>query len=415
MIRRKQLAVPLAIAAVGALIAACSSSGNNSGGGSPGGSGPGTAALNILSIQAQSGPLAAFEAQAVPLEKAVVAYVDQHGGTGGRQIKIQFLDDGGDPATAVSNLQAYLSSHGKPDLVLENDISQQAMPVLPILTQAKIPVIASVADPSITDTAKYPYAINLAPSGADIFGSLVKYLAGKGYKNVAFIGPDNDSARTFAGVLKSTVAKAGMTISTDFMDPTSVDATSDLTKLQSGHPSALIIDGFGPTAGVFLKSRTKLGWTIPTICDNACAANNLGAISSKPDWLNVKVQSVDYAVKGTPATTSPAFKTLSHIVEQNNLLTGSSLGYAALVSDSNFVILASAGLEKAGSTDPDKVKAALESIKTVSDIPADLAKSWISYPDPNLSATNHQASVGIDDFVFVPAGPVVDGLITPAS
>jgi branched-chain amino acid transport system substrate-binding protein len=195
------------------------------------------------------------------------------------------------------------------------------------------------------------------------------------------------------------------------MDPTDLDATPELTKLKSTNPDVLVLEGFGAFVGVFLKSRAVMGWDIPTVGDGDVADNNLGEISSPADWNNLVIQASSWGVEGSPASTSSAFKTMSQIIVP--------LGVVKILPDSvgvaywDMAVLAMAGLAAGGAGNAEKFKDDVQAMQTPAQMPKEIAAIWVGYPDLGFTNSVHSLSAGIEkDFVFIPAAPIVNGLIT---
>jgi branched-chain amino acid transport system substrate-binding protein len=238
-----------------------------------------------------------------------------------------------------------------------------------------------------------------------LLDSLADYLKSKNYDRVAAIYVDNEAGEAAQDAFNAVAKEAGITVTgSESVDPASLDATAALSKLRSGNPQALIVGGIiGPVAGTILKSRTKLGWDVPTVADATTAANDFGTLVSPKDLNNVVVQVQPYAVKGSAQQDTEAFKTFFAALKKRNPKLDLSIDTYAVAYGT--VTLTKAAAEKAKSTDPAKLAEAMQSL-TVAQAPL-----WFQTPNLGYTADNHYPDYS--KLAFVPAGPRVDGSVEP--
>lgn len=268
-----------AVVGCGALVlAACGSSGGQGGGAD-------SVTILVSAGVSQSGTLGRNAAMTVLSVKAAAAYVNAHGGVNGKHVKVSVLDDQGDPTTAVSKLQSALQSDTKPLAWFDAGPSNVAAAVLPILTQNKVLSFNVASTPNSDDGAKFPYNFDLATSPADDAAAFCPYAKGQGYSKVAVIYGDDAYGSTLGPAIASKCKAAGLTI-TDVAkyDPTSLDITPQLLQLKSGHPDALLMEGYGAPVGYVLKGARKIGFDVPILGDLATAATDT-VTTSPPSGL----------------------------------------------------------------------------------------------------------------------------------
>ncbi|MCU1346077.1 MAG: hypothetical protein JWL70_2343 [Acidimicrobiia bacterium] len=365
---------------------------------------------SIAVVLPLSGPTASFYISIKPSFDAMMKLINEtKGGIAGRPITVEYLDNAGTPAQGVTVLQTYLDSH-KPDMVVAGPVSAQTLPLLPVLSEKKIFSMASSASAVLNDPKKYPYHFAVTPTTDQIEDAVVGYAKKKGYKKLAFLAPDNASGHGALDSIKKSAAAAGLAVDTAVMDPTLVDATAQMTQLQAGKPDALVLDGFGPTVGVFLKTKAKLQWKIPTLGDETFAAGDLAQFASPAELVGTKVQFFDFDIKGNPASETPYVKT----IQAAELAAGYKAPLWSVLSSVNIMALVKAAGDKAGPAvdDGPSFATAMESLQ---DIPSAVADIFAGHPKLGFSATNHAASWGPDDFTWVNAGPLDKLLLVPGS
>ena len=101
----------------------------------------------------------------------------------------------------------------------------------------------------------------------------------------------------------------GITLKTVFIPATAFDATSEMEQAVATKPDALLLSGYGATAGPTIKAYAQLGIKIPTYGTQYFAANNLSQVAPASDYKGVTLQALAWAVKGSTQTQTPAFST----------------------------------------------------------------------------------------------------------
>jgi branched-chain amino acid transport system substrate-binding protein len=395
---RGSLAGAILVAALA--MTGCGSSDSSSGTTGQGGST--TAAskdpVKVLVLYPLSGPLAEIGKSTSNAVNAAANVINREGGINGRKVEVTIKDDAGNPTQAVSVLQQFASSGEHADMVLPGATSSETIPLLPILTSNKMLGIGTSSSPLANQPDKYPtFFTTSAPVGV-IGASLVEQLKKDGAKKVGAIYADSELGVAALDAFEADAKAAGLEVDAVKIDPTAVDATSELSKLRAGNPDALVVgSAFGPIAGAIFKARTKLGWKVPTIADDTTSINDFSTLVSAADLDGVEFQSEAYRVQGSPYQNTPAFKAYNDEMtklEPKRLFSQST--YATPYSN---LMLFRAAAEKAGSLDPEKLKAALESITNGSDVPG-----WFMTKKVGFSPTNHAVDYEPEDMLIFKGG-----------
>ncbi|MDR7159130.1 ABC transporter substrate-binding protein [Arthrobacter sp. BE255] len=354
--------------------------------------------VDILVLTPLSGPAATLGQTGKDAFTAAAKVVNKEGGILGRQVKLTFKDDRFDPVTAQQILKESLSSDNPPDLVFPGQTSRVAVPLMPLLTQAKILSIGSSASPLANDPKKFPFAFNLLPPADEYEKPIIKRLSEQGVKKVGAILSAEESGAIAADALARQAKEYGLEIAFEKIDAEAVDATPELSRLKRDNPQALITEGLTSpaTLGVFLKSKSKLGWDIETYFGQTNAANSIEN-GTEEQIRGSFVQSAAISVKGTKLQQTDNFKTFQKAVDAE----GATKNYPLFVSALNYtsLLMLRAGAEKAGSLDGTKVAKAIESFKTAEDIPG-----WFLTENPGFSADRHQPVWNPEDFAVAKLG-----------
>jgi branched-chain amino acid transport system substrate-binding protein len=395
MARSWAVVAPVAAAAV--VLAGCSNS-DTAGTGGPD-------PYNVLAITALSGPLAAVGTPQMQAVKAAVNYLNSQGGISGHEVKLTISDDASDASKAVSILQQALTSGSKPNLVLPGASSNETLAMLPVLNRNKILSIASTGAAAISDPAKYPYSFggSFTPDAAP--GGIARYVVGKGYKKVGVLRANDAYGTPWFGFLSDALSKAGVTVVESAYDPTSVDLSPDLGKLNSANPDAIVAEGFGAPVGAIYAARAKLGnYSIPLIADNTISSGNPWKLANNPAALQNSVLEV-YAVQqaGGADQKRPAVQTMLSWVQKLGPLTA---GISLYALEWDIFQSVNAAVRAAGSTDPVKVAPALESLQAGQG-------AWAQNlgDPPGYTASVHFAKPNPANYLFIKPGPLVAGSI----
>ncbi len=142
---------------------------------------------------ARSGSLAP---QGEAMVKGTLAYVNRinaSGGVNGERIVLKTLDDGGDAKRTVDNARVLI---GEGAVALFGMIEGgPCTALLPVITEAKIPLIACMAgSPQLRDPFNR-YVFPVRAAHLDEFASLLSTAAGLGNKTVALIHSDSETGR----------------------------------------------------------------------------------------------------------------------------------------------------------------------------------------------------------------------------
>jgi branched-chain amino acid transport system substrate-binding protein len=136
------------------LLAGCGGSSANS-------SGSGKAPLVVGNIETMTGPLASSLEWLNPGIQAWAKWANAHGGINGHQVDLITLDDGGNPATSVTDARTLINDDHAAVLIdtTSTDTSWAAL-----AAQAKVPVIADLSNPE-PNSDFFASATPLVPTG----------------------------------------------------------------------------------------------------------------------------------------------------------------------------------------------------------------------------------------------------------
>ncbi|GAA0402887.1 ABC transporter substrate-binding protein [Acrocarpospora corrugata] len=345
--------------------------------------------------------------------KLAAEELNAKGGIDGKKIVVETANDQNDPTKAVSLLQQRLAKGTKPDLVYPGSSSAVSLSLLPILTRQKIISVGGTVSGLLNDPAKFPYHFGISSPGKDYAPALIKIAQEKGYQKIGMLYANDATGQSSAAIYKAAVEAAGMTFVEARFESTALDMTSQLNQLKAESPDALVLNGYGTAALYAMRSRAQIGWDIPTYCDQLS--------SGYPYLKNLRedeLQNVNVVISTVTLATSERHPGLDAFIAKvkagpaGKEITTTGWGLYATGHDS--LALASYAAQQAKSTDPDKVKAAMESLAKPTGTPP-----WF-YAGPkgdlvsfSYSATNHFPTTSESTFQYVgPGGYSTEGFYT---
>jgi branched-chain amino acid transport system substrate-binding protein len=395
----------VSLGAVVALAASACGSSSSGGSGGSGGQSGGAQKFVILDVTALSGPLAVVGDPEVQATKAAVNYLNSRGGLSGHKIVLQLKDDQGDASTAVSVVQQALSSGTKPNLVLPGVTSNETVALLPLLARNNLLSIATTGSAEITDTAKYPLSFGATFQPQDGPDSEAAYLARQRYKTVGVLSANDAYGTSWYSFVAAALKAQKLKVAAVSYNPTALDLSPEMTKLDSQHPDVILAEGFGAPVGAIFAARVKLGnYSIPLVADNTISAGDPWTTAANPAAFRGSVEEA-YAVQQyqPPATQRPAVQTLLTWVKKLGPVKAALSLYAG---SWDVLQTAKAAVAKAGSLDSAKLASAMEHLSA-----SDAAWAQNGGAAPGYTATIHFAVSTPQNYVYIKPGPLTDGMI----
>lgn len=353
----------------------------------------------VFATLALTGPLSSIaEANEQGLKAATTA-INKGGGIDGRKIQLVVVDDQLNPTTAVTLLQQQIDKQ-KPDLVIAGNTSDEALAMAPLLTRNHIFSSGQQASTDLDDPAKYPYHFSYAVPDDLQVDAMAQQLKAKGYTKVAMLDSNDALGSATAAAAVSVFKTDGIALTQATYSDTDLDMTAQLQSLQAGKPQALLLQAFGAPAGYALKSRTKLGWTIPTFGFSDAGSTDLASISSKADWDNVKI--LVFSVLSPSAKRTSGYTVLQNSLKSQGAKFGATLNQYTSMWD--ILHIFQYAVAHAKGTTPAAIQKSYESIDLKGD------SNILGFPVIKYSSTDHFLSMtATTAFTFVKPGPVVAG------
>jgi len=396
---RRIPALLLAVAAVAVGAAACSSS--SSGGGTTSASAASAASPFIVVIDTgTTGPYGPNGTDAVQGVEAAANVLNQtQGGILGHKVKVEVLDNQGNPSTAAMLLEQRLASGPKPDAIVPGSISTEGVVEVPIAAAAKILSIGTPNASSLDDPAKYPYNFLMSPAANLPQESLMAYFKAHHYTKVGMIYSTDAYGASVGQAAIAAAKQAGITLTTATYEDTDLNMTAELQQLQAAHPQALYVQGFGAPPGIILQDQYALGWKLPTVGDLTTASTPvIWQDSAKPQEKGLLLQELQVAVHSGSQTTALTnyIKAMEKFGPITSPLPTTSYEYDA-------VMLVAQAAKQADSIATPAMANALEHLKQ----PA--SPLWVTLSRYVFTPTEHAPAADLSNWVVVPVSPLTNG------
>lgn len=397
----QKLRIAPVIAALLLLSVACSGA---SPGSSPSSSGN---PFRILMIVNLTGSASYYGQGAVQSFGAARKFLNKSGGILNRPITIDYVDSQGDPTKAVSLLTQQTNSGVKYDLCVCGTFSAETLALLPATTKAKLLTTSSGGASAFDDPANYPLYFGAQVQQKYPAQALVQQVMKLGYKRPGIFISNDVTGTELLGIYQQLFTSAGIQPIFQQYSPSQLDFTPALQALQAKQPDVVILNAFGAPTGIIFRNRAKLGWTVPVIANTTTASQDLTSFVSMDQLTNVTEQhKVVDIPSGSSHKTAQWQATYDAVIGEGPLVSSLS-NYSALF---DVLLYFATAAKQAGSTDPDKIRQALENLKTPTPVP------WVTWPHPlGYSSTEHFVVAESGDFTFTGVTHLDQGLNKPAS
>jgi branched-chain amino acid transport system substrate-binding protein len=211
---------------------------------------------------------------------AYFKYVNAHGGVFGRKVVFTYLDDGYDPARAVSNtirlvqqdqVFAMFNTLGtNNNLAIRKFLNQNGVPQL---------FVASGATTFGRDYKQYPWTIGYIPPYSEegqIYGRyIVKHLK---HAKIALLYQDDDYGRDLVSGLRKGLGEKAGSIAKVGYDPTTTDVQPQIAQLKASKANVLCVFAFGKFSLQAFNGLARVGWHPQVFVNDVSSASTLMSI-----------------------------------------------------------------------------------------------------------------------------------------
>src|SRR5579872_4625141 len=307
-----RLALPVALAAVLALVAC------GGGGGTSSGPPTQTGDLALGVIAPFTGPAAEFGTLLTAPCLAATDLINADGGVMGHKVNCTSIDDTGDAADAVPNVTKAIATTTNLDWAIGLE-SNTAATTVPIVNGAKIPFFTTNGLTAFTKN-NYAYYYRMTPGDDANGAAFAVWAVQQGYKKIAIVFQNNIGSEGNLPGLQAAMPKLGGSIALNLTIPADAASySSDVERVIQAGPDVLIWSADPQTTATFMANYKQLNnGNLPPM---VTATDSL-----TPDFFNAvtKVVGVDYVtnkiwlVGSYFDQTTPAFNTYKNALLANS-------------------------------------------------------------------------------------------------
>lgn len=235
-------------------------------------------------------------------------------------LKLDTVDDGSDPATAVTAFNKFVQAGDQ--ITLNAALTPIAKAVAPIANSDKVLFISGAGSPLPNDNG---YAFHTADLGTPMKTLGEKVQADGGKRVAAIIDGSNPSFATLAGAFEKAVKGAGGSgfVASQNIGPNDSDFSSILTKLRGSKPDTILISALPQQSGNIIRQIKQFG--------GLDAAKIVGTVAWGPQVYDVAkdaaVGATFAAIWAPGAANSTSFETEYQSAYNSAPVAYSALGY----------------------------------------------------------------------------------------
>jgi branched-chain amino acid transport system substrate-binding protein len=304
-----------------------------------------------------TGPVANFVPPMLDAAKLAVDQVNAQGGIlGGKKLATIVADTQGSPQVAVDAANKLVNAEKVPVVVgplLSGTTLASAQSV--IIPAGVVQISPTATTPALTTLKDHDWVFRVVPSDAYQGPVLARLLIDKGIKRVALTYSNNDYAVGIAGTFRTAYKKLGGVITADIRHEEKKSTyRTELAQLAKGKPQALVLIAFAGASGVTIVKEALEGGFFHQFIGTDALRDKLLIDQVGADNLKTTFFTSPSAPPGTPS--------LDAFEKAYSAAYGSTKDKLFIQQVYDATFMAALAIEKAGSTDRKKIRAALRQI-----------------------------------------------------
>jgi branched-chain amino acid transport system substrate-binding protein len=316
--------------------------------------------IKIGAIVSATGP-AAFLGD--PQDKTLRAYVDSinaAGGIAGRKLELFIYDDSSDAAKGNSFTKRLIQQDNV-DFIIGASTTGSTMAMIPLIEAAKVPTLALGAGSVIVEPIKQ-FVFRMPHSDRLAAQKILEDMKKKGVNKFALLSDTGGYGKSGRSETQKMAASMGMTISIDeTYGERDADMTPLLTHVKQSDAKALLMFGTGQAPAIIAKNFRQLGLTIPLYATHGQASYEFIRLAGPAGEGIVMPSPALFVAEQLPANDpqkeiSMDYKKTFEAKFKTDVSTFGGYGYDGLMMGLD-------AIKRAGSTDKEKVRDALEQTK----------------------------------------------------
>lgn len=313
-------------------------------------------AQNTIKIGMITDKVGVAKAYAEPVAAGVsfaVKELNARGGILGKQIELLVEDDQAKPDVSATVARKLVDAGVV--FILSVSLTPATQQAQSVTKESKTPhMTPSNSGDTLTTQIDNPNFWQTGPLGSTQISTLLSYAKNKNYKRVALVGENSDLGQLTNKFFKAGLEKAGIQIvAEEVVAGGATTADPQMQKIRAANPEALFMTGIttGPNL-LILKSYRQLGIKTPVLASyNLSVPVYMTAAKGLIDGITF----VDAFDPSKPAT--------QRFIEAYKKDTGTD-PYNLIGYGYDGIMLVADAITRAGSTDKEKVRAAMQATKS---------------------------------------------------
>lgn len=342
--------------------------------------------IKIGNISPLSGPAASLGKLNNDAARIAIEVFNKQDDICGQKIENVASDDKGDPATALNLGRKYVADGI--GLMMNIGMSETEDALAPYLQKEGVVVVGSSAKGNLLDSKKNPSYFSIYPNIQQYAQGVVDQVKAQGWDKVGTLSDGTAFGKEFSAALLSAFEKAGITVTKSASySPTAIDLSTPVQQIRASGAEVLV--PAGATGIPALVSAVKQsGWQPHMISWGAF-------ITYATKAADLPRGTLDGCQVSLPADEAPGGTgglpegTIALLEEAEQQLGKESFGVHQSTALYSQLLVFKAAIEKAGSTEPDRVLAALKTLENVE----------TPFPDVKLTFAGGE-NTGFPDGVF---------------
>lgn len=317
--------------------------------------------IRIGSFLSVTGPAAFLGDPELKTLELYVHQLNENGGLLGREVQLVHYDDSGD-ASKARTFVTRLLRQDKVDLIIGGSTTGATMAAVPVIEQARVPFISLAGAETISTPVK-KWVFKMPQSDRQAARRVLTDMKERGLTRIGLISGTGGFGASGRNVTLEEAKTMGIEVVADeTYNPKDTDVTAQLTRIRNtdGVQAVLNFD-FGQGPAIVTKNYKQLGIELPFYQSHGVASDSfLKLAGDAANGLRL------------PATALLVADTIPDSDPQHGVVTGYKKAYEDRYNSSVSTFggyaydgfqLAVQAIKQAGSTDPAKVRDALESIQ----------------------------------------------------
>lgn len=316
--------------------------------------------VKIGAIFSVTGPAAFLGAPEAKTAQLRVDKLNASGGIAGRKVELIIKDSGGKPENAIS-MAKQLIEENEVLAIIGPSTSGESMAIKNICQEGKTILISCAAAETIT-TPVSSFVFKTPQKDSDAARWIFKTLQQKGLSDVGIVASNDGFGMAGKAQLEKLAPEYGIKVAiSETYDKQETDLTGVLTKLKGAGVAAVINWSIVPAQALVAKNMKQIGLNVPLFQSHGFG--NIKYVEAGGDAVNgcMFPGSLLLVASELPDSHPQKAVLLQYKKDYEEAFKEEASAFGGYAYDA--ILLLSDAIRRAGSTEPEKVRTALESTR----------------------------------------------------